>query len=113
MPEAATGQRVHRAPQREERGGREDRGRDRDAWRREQPVPQDERSVELGARFREAQAALRDARKTLDKRRAEQGDEPEWLVEEYHAAERRFEEAATAWHEHLLKTGRRVVRRDR
>ncbi|MBF6600431.1 MAG: hypothetical protein IVW36_07975 [Dehalococcoidia bacterium] len=74
-------------------------------------MPQDERSVELGAAFREAQGALRDARKTLDKRKVEQGDEPEWLVAEYAAAEQRFADAATAWSEHLAQTGRRVVRR--
>jgi hypothetical protein len=73
-------------------------------------VPQDELSIELGQRFREAQNALRDAKKTLDKRKAEQGDEPPWLVEQYDEAERRFAEAATAWHEHLSKTGRKVVR---
>jgi hypothetical protein len=54
---------------------------------------------------------VRDARKALEKRRAEAGDEPEWLVAQLEAAERRFEEAATAWTEHLETTGRKVVRR--
>jgi hypothetical protein len=90
-----------------------DRDRDRDNRPRsfEPPVPQDERSIELGAKFREAQAAMRDAKKTLDKRKAEQGDEPDWLIAEYAAAEQRFEEAATEWSEHLAQTGRRIVRR--
>ncbi|HEX5479384.1 MAG TPA: hypothetical protein VFY79_06645 [Dehalococcoidia bacterium] len=74
-------------------------------------MPQDERSVELGQRFREAQVAVRDARKTLEKRKTEQGDEPQWLIDEYEAAERRFEEAATEWSEHLATTGRKIVRR--
>jgi hypothetical protein len=74
-------------------------------------VPQDERSVELGAAFREAQNALRDARKALEKRKAEFNDEPDWMLEQYAAAERRFEEAATAWAEHLETTGRKIVRR--
>ena len=76
----------------------------------EEPVPQDPRSVELGARFREAQTALRDARKTLEKRKAEHGDEPQWLLEQYAEAEQRFEEVATEWSDHLATTGRRVVR---
>jgi hypothetical protein len=95
------------------RDGRERRG-DRDGRGQrtyEAPVPQDERSVELGAQFREAQTAMREARKTLDKRKAEHGDEPEWLVEQYDAAVKGFEEAATEWSEHLSKTGRKVVRR--
>ncbi len=74
-------------------------------------MPQDERSVELGARFREAQNALRDARKTLDKRKAEHGDEPQWLLDAYAEAEAAFAAAATAWAEHLETTGRKVVRR--
>jgi len=74
-------------------------------------VPQDERSVELGAMFREAQAALRDARKALDKRKAEFDDEPDWMLEALHAAEKRFEDVATEWSEHLAKTGRKVIRR--
>jgi hypothetical protein len=107
-------------PRRDGRGGRDGRGsrdardgRDRDGRGRaaEQPVPQDEVSIELGQKFREAQAALRDAKKMLEKRKAEQGDEPSWLVEQLEAAERAFEEAATAWSEHLSKTGRKVVRR--
>jgi hypothetical protein len=77
----------------------------------EAPVPQDERSIELGAQFKEAQVALRDARKALDKRQAEFGDEPEWMLEQFHAAEKRFEEAASTWSEHLATTGRKVVRR--
>lgn len=77
----------------------------------EVPVPQDERSVELGARFKEAQGAIRDARKALDKRRAEFGDEPDWMLEQLRQAEARFEEVATEWVEHLSTTGRRVVRR--
>ena len=120
----ASGSRIHRrqseeSPGRDRRGGvrdnhgRERPQRDRDFRPRtyEAPVPQDEHSVELGQRFREAQMAMRDAKKTLDKRKAEQGDEPQWLIEEYEAAERRFEEAATAWSEHLATTGRKVVRR--
>ena len=74
-------------------------------------MPQDERSVELGALFKEAQIALRDARKALDKRKAESGDEPEWMLEQLQAAEKRFEDVATEWSEHLAKTGRKVVRR--
>ena len=77
----------------------------------ETPVPQDERSIDLGARFREAQVAIRDARKALAKRRAESGDEPDWMVEQLTAAEQQFEAAATAWSEHLETTGRKVVRR--
>jgi hypothetical protein len=61
--------------------------------------------------FREAQAVLRDARKALEKRRLEFGDEPEWMVEQLREAERRFEQVATQWVEHLSKTGRKVVRR--
>lgn len=76
----------------------------------ETPVPQDPRSIELGAAFREAQTAMRDARKALDKRRAEFGDEPEWLVEQLTAAEARFSEAADEWAAHLETTGRKVVR---
>ena len=77
----------------------------------EPPVPQDEQSIELGARFKEAQVAIRDARKALDKRKAELGDEPEWMVEQLHEAERGFEAVASEWVEHLEKTGRKVVRR--
>ena len=76
----------------------------------EPPVPQDPHSVELGAAFREAQMAMRDARKALDKRRAESGDEPAWLTEQYAAAEARFAEAADAWARHLETTGRKVTR---
>jgi predicted translin family RNA/ssDNA-binding protein len=74
-------------------------------------VPQDERSVELGAAFKEAQIALRDARKALEKRKAEFDDEPEWMREQFTAAEQRFAEAASQWSEHLETTGRKVVRR--
>jgi hypothetical protein len=73
-------------------------------------VPQDPRSLELGATFREAHTALRDARKALDKRRAEYGDEPEWLLEQLEAAEARFSAAADAWARHLETTGRKVAR---
>ncbi|MEX2245553.1 MAG: hypothetical protein WEC75_02610 [Dehalococcoidia bacterium] len=95
-----------RRPSRDGRDGRDARPRVF-----ETPVPQDEASVALGARFREAQMAVRDARKTLDRRRADQGDEPEWLQEQYAEAERLFEEVATEWSDHLAKTGRKVVRR--
>jgi hypothetical protein len=74
-------------------------------------VPQDPVSIELGAKFKESQIAVRDARKALDKRRAEFDDEPEWMLEQLATAERTFEEAATAWTEHLETTGRKVVRR--
>ncbi len=77
----------------------------------EVPVPQDERSIELGARFKEAQVAIRDARKALDKRKAEFGDEPEWMVEQLQQAEKQFEVVASEWVEHLETTGRKVVRR--
>lgn len=108
--------RVDRAPSEgRPRGGSRDRGpqRERDRGPRvlEPPVPQDERSVELGAMFREAQTARRDARKALDKRKAEFSDEPEWMLEALHAAEKRFEEVATEWSDHLAKTGRKFVRR--
>jgi hypothetical protein len=55
--------------------------------------------------------AVRDARKALDKRKAEFDDEPEWLVEQLREAEERFEQVATEWHDHLLTTGRRMARR--
>ncbi len=74
-------------------------------------MPQDELSIELGAKFREAQMAIRDARKALDKRRAEFDDEPEWMLQQLTDAETRFAEVATEWSEHLAKTGRKVVRR--
>jgi len=77
----------------------------------EAPVPQDPVSIELGAKFKESQVALRDARKALEKRKAEFGDEPDWMVQQYAEAERAFEEAATAWQEHLSQTGRKIVRR--
>jgi hypothetical protein len=77
----------------------------------EVPVPQDEHSIELGARFKEAQVAIRDARKALEKRKAEFGDEPDWMVEQLREAERHFEAVASEWVEHLEKTGRKVVRR--
>ena len=79
----------------------------------EAPVPQDERSIELGAAFKEAQILTRDARKALAKRKAEFADEPDWMLEQLAAAEKRFEEAASAWTEHLETTGRKVVRGDR
>jgi hypothetical protein len=92
----------------------EDRGRPRSEDRGprvfETPVPQDERSVELGAAFREAQMAMRDARKALDKRKAEYSDEPEWLIVQLTEAEARFTAAAEAWAAHLETTGRKVVR---
>jgi hypothetical protein len=56
---------------------------------------------------------LRDARKALEKRKAEFGDEPEWLLDQYAEAERLFEEAATAWSDHLATTGRRMARAER
>jgi hypothetical protein len=77
----------------------------------EAPVPQDERSVELGAAFRETQIAMREARKALAKRKAEFDDEPQWMLDQLHETEQRFEAAATAWSEHLETTGRKVVRR--
>lgn len=86
-------------------------GRERPPRVFEPPAPQDPRSIELGAAFKEAQTALRDAARTLEKRRAEFGDEPEWLREQYRVAEQRFEEAATAWAEHLETTGRTMARR--
>jgi hypothetical protein len=124
-PEAGRG-RTHRAPpttgrdrgSRDGRGRRDgggderDRDRDRDRGRLfEPPVPQDPVSIELGAKFREAQNALRDARKALDKRKAEFGDEPDWMSQQYADAEHAFEEAATAWHDHLSRTGRKMARR--
>jgi hypothetical protein len=33
------------------------------------------------------------------------------MLEQLTAAERAFEEAATAWHDHLATTGRKVLRR--
>jgi hypothetical protein len=94
---------------------RDDRGRSRSGDDRpsrifEPPVPQDPRSVELGAAFREAQTAMRDARKALEKRKAEYGDEPEWLAEQLAAAEARFTAAADEWAQHLETTGRKIVR---
>lgn len=74
-------------------------------------MPQDERSLELGTMFKEAQLALRDARKAIEKRKADFDDEPEWMLEQYRAAEKRFEEISTEWSEHLSRTGRKVVRR--
>jgi hypothetical protein len=76
----------------------------------EPPVPQDPRSIELGVAFREAQVAMRDAKKALDKRRAEFGDEPEWLIEQLAAAEAHFVTVADQWAAHLETTGRKVVR---
>jgi hypothetical protein len=100
-----------RASRTRDDGGSRGGSRDRGPRVYEAPVPQDEQSIALGAAFREAQTALRDARKTLDKRKAEAGDEPEWLLQQYADAEQRFEMAASAWSEHLEKTGRKVVRR--
>jgi hypothetical protein len=79
----------------------------------ETPVPQDERSIELGAAFKEGQVLMRDARKALAKRKAEFDDAPEWMLEQLAAAEKQFEEAATAWTAHLETTGRKVVRERR
>jgi hypothetical protein len=90
----------------------DNRGRQEDRGQRvfEQPVPQDPRSIELGVAFREAQTAMRDARKALDKRRAEFNDEPDWLVEQLAAAEAHFAQVADDWAAHLETTGRKVVR---
>ncbi len=55
--------------------------------------------------------AIRDARKMLVKRKAESGDEPDWLLEQLAAAEQSFAEAADVWAQHLETTGRKVVRR--
>src|SRR3990172_6588604 len=77
-----------------ERGSRDrDRDRDRDRGPRlfEAPVPQDPVSIELGAKFKEAQVAVRDARKAMEKRKAEFDDEPEWMVQQYAEAERGIE----------------------
>ncbi len=74
-------------------------------------MPQDEVSIALGARFKETQVAIRDARKALAKRKAEFDDEPEWMAEQMAEAVAAFEVAATEWTEHLEKTGRKVVRR--
>lgn len=74
-------------------------------------MPQDERSVELGAAFREAQVSVREAKKALAKRKAEFDDEPAWMTEQLEAAVTLFEAAASAWSEHLETTGRKVVRR--
>ncbi|TAK55288.1 MAG: hypothetical protein EPO22_14670 [Dehalococcoidia bacterium] len=116
------GGRIQRAPSAGERprrdrqpqggGDRDGRGsRDRGPRTLEVPVPQDERSLELGTMFKEAQLALRDARKAIEKRKADFDDEPEWMLEQYRAAEKRFEEISTEWSEHLSRTGRKVVRR--
>jgi len=98
-------------PSREPRDGRERSRRDGPSRPFEAPPPQDPMSIELGAKFREAQNAVRDARKMLDKRRAEAGDEPDWMIEQLADAERRFEEASTAWVDHLSATGRKMARR--
>jgi hypothetical protein len=79
----------------------------------EVPVPQDDRSIELGAAFKEAQILVRDAKKALAKRKAEFSDEPDWMLEQLAAAEQRFEAAATEWTAYLETTGRKVVRGDR
>jgi len=119
-PGPTTAGRVHRSPAaagrparepRQQRESRPQRERDNRPRVFETPVPQDELSIQLGAAFKEAQVAVRDARRALDKRGAESGDEPEWMVEQLATAEQRFEEAATAWADHLATTGRKVVRR--
>jgi hypothetical protein len=97
------------SPRRNDDRGRP-RGEDRGSRVFETPVPQDERSVELGALFREAQMAMRDARKALDKRKAEYNDEPDWLLEQLADTEARFTAAAEEWAAHLETTGRKVVR---
>lgn len=74
-------------------------------------MPQDPISIELGAKFKESQLVVRDARKVLAKRKAEFDDEPEWMLEQQAEAIAAFEVAATAWADHLEKTGRKVVRR--
>jgi len=120
-PGAAGGGRTHRSPsatgrppaRERERPQRAERDRDRGPRVVEAAVPQDERSIELGAAFKEAQILMRDARKALAKRKAEFGDEPDWMLEQLAAAGKRFEEAASAWTEHLETTGRKVVRGDR
>jgi hypothetical protein len=99
-----------RTRDRDDRVQRPRQGEDRASRMFEPPVPQDPRSIELGAAFREAQTAMRDARKALDKRKAESGDEPEWLVEQLAAAEARFAAAADEWAQHLETTGRKIVR---
>lgn len=112
---SAAGRPVAGARERPQRAERDRPPRDRDRGSRvfEAPVPQDERSIELGAAFKEAQVLMRDARKALAKRKAESADEPDWMLEQLAAAEKRFEEAASAWSEHLETTGRKVVRGDR
>ena len=55
--------------------------------------------------------AMRDARKALEKRKAEFDDEPEWMREQMTAAEARFAAVADEWAAHLETTGRKVVRR--
>lgn len=77
----------------------------------EAPPPQDPLSIELGQKFRDTQVAVRDARKALDKRRAEFNDEPEWMLAQLAEAHDRFEEASTAWVDHLSNTGRNMARR--
>jgi hypothetical protein len=104
-------QRERREGGREARDSRERPRRDSGPRMMEAPPPPDPVSVELGQKFREAQAAVRDARKALDKRRAEFGDEPEWMVAQLAETERRFEDASTAWVEHLSGTGRKMARR--
>ncbi len=89
------------------------RERDRAPRVFEAPVPQDEESVALGAAFKESQIAMRDARKALAKRKAEFDDAPDWMLEQLATAEKRFEEAATAWTAHLETTGRKVIRERR
>jgi hypothetical protein len=102
-----------RGPSRGGSGGGGDRSsRDRGSSRTlEPPVPQDPLSIELGAKFREAQIAIRDARKALEKKKAESGEAPEWMVEQLTTLEQAFEVVATEWAEHLATTGRKVIRR--
>lgn len=76
-------------------------------------MPQDEASIALGAAFKASQVAMRDARKALAKRKAEFDDTPDWMLEQLASAEKHFEDAATAWADHLETTGRKVVRERR
>ncbi len=110
-PQHDSGRGDNRGPQRD--GGRGDNRPRRDSGPRvyETPVPQDERSIELGALFRESQIAVREAKKVLAKRKTEFEDEPAWMLEQLQEAVQRFEAVATDWSEHLEKTGRKVVRR--
>lgn len=119
-PSTNGGGAIRRAPsagesgRRPREGGRDGGGRQRrESSTRllEPPPPPDPVSLELGQAFRDAHEAVRDARKVLEKRKAEFGDEPDWMLAQLEEAERRFAEAADRWVEHLAKTGRRSVRR--